>query len=256
MKHLFYLALVTALLFTSCNKKEFEEIGCEDDVMTRIEGGGVNISLVNNTLYFTWDKLFTASVHISVTDQNGHTIYCPSISPGTTSLSHSYAYYDGFFKIYIQYYEPPEEYFSHSQTYFCILGQIYKFGEQPPCNHSCFNAFPESVYRFGNFIRLNLTGEYTMVTYPPMGSGGSEIRKDLHLPPPQSGADKGVLIQLDRLVGSGSYQKVRIFTKDCPYGPGICNSFIEANIIIENDNGVPSNEPTGSVYFSYCNNYH
>lgn len=80
--------------------------------------------------------------------------------------------------------------------------------------------------------------------------------KDLHLPPPQSGADKGVLIQLDRLVGSGSYQKVRIFTKDCPYGPGICNSFIEANIIIENDNGVPSNEPTGSVYFSYCNNNH
>lgn len=257
MKDLFYFALATALLFTSCNKEEkFEDIEFEDDIITRIDGGGVNVSLVDNTLYFTWNKLLTTSVSILVTDQDGHIIYNPPIRAGTTSLSHTYAYYDGFFKISIQYSEPPEECFSYSQDYFCIFGQIYKFGEQPPCNHRCFDAFPESVYRYGNFIRLYLIGEYTMVVYPSMNSGKSEIRRNLYLPPPQSGADNGNLVHVDRLGESGSYQKVRIFTKDRPYGPEICNSFIEANMIIEEDNGVPTNEPTGSVYFSYCNNYY
>lgn len=257
MKNLFYLALATALLFTSCNKEEkFEAIECEDDVMTRAGEGGVHVSLVNNTLYFTWDNRFTTSVSILVTDQDDHMIYYPSIGSGTNSLSHTYTYYDGFFKISIHYFEPPEEDLLQSQDYICIFGQIHKLGEQPPCNHRCFDNFPESVYRFGNFIKLRLIGKYTMIAYPPINSGKSEIRKDLYLPPPESGAYNGTLVQVDRLVESGSYQKVRIFTKDCPYGPGICNSFIEANMIIEEDNGVPTNEPTGSVYFSYCNNYY
>lgn len=254
MKNLFYLALATALLFTSCNKEEkFEAIECEDDVMTRAGEGDVNVSFMDNTLYFTWDNRFVESISITVTDNNNNRIYyLPFTKLTTTSLSHTYSLYnDGFFKIEICYTEPNNNQITHSDIYYCESGRVYKLGKHPQCYHRCFEGFPDRVRVFGNFIELDLVGEYTMIVYSSSEHGKTSVRdlklKLQHISP---------LIPIDIISsGVGVSQKVRIFTKDCPYGPGVCNSFIEARIPIQDSGTAPTSSPTGYVCFEYCNRY-
>lgn len=261
MKKLFYSVFVMALLFASCSKEEkFEDIESEDAVTTRAGEGSVNVSYADNTLYFTWDNRSVEAISIKVTDQDNSTIYyLPPFKLTTTSLSHSYGSYDdGFFKIEIRYSEFPEDSLLHFNTYFCESGRIYKLEDNPKCNHHCFDGSPFVFYRFGNSIALDLVGgEYIMIVYAPRSSveHSVEERIELKLSTPQTGASYGTIVPIKKLVaGVDITQKIRIFTKNCPYGPGVCNSFIETDFAIDEQHDT-SYEPTGSVHFYYCSGY-
>lgn len=253
MKKLFYSVFVMVLLFTSCSKEEeFEDIVGENAVTTRTGEASVYVSHKDNILYFTWDNRFVASVSIAVTNSDGYQITYDF--PNSTTLDlHS----DAFFRIDVSYTEAFGDYIPHGETYFRDeFGQLYEPGAQPECNHRCFDRFPDNVRMFGNSIELDMVGEYTMITYSPSHSAehGAEHRKDFTIEPPQSWRP-GTLVPITRLVSENNVaQKVRIFTKDCPYGPGVCTSFIEADIPLGDYQSEPSS-PTGSAYFHYCNHY-